>query len=560
MNKVHDSFRFRNSDSVGAADADDDSYVDHCWVDTGVLDELMPTNSSKFILLGRTGAGKTATLRHLESRTSNVVRLSLEAVAFDHVCNSTVLRWLHDNGVQLQQMYNLLWRHVLVVEVLRKRLSGEITEESTGSQSIWEKIGEWLGRRTSGVKQKQHEASLAYLEKWGARFWQETDLRMREVTNNLQHEIEQKIVVGAKDFGSLQDSEKIKYLQANKEEIVPRAKNAVSQLQMRDLHNAFNLLNDVIAPENPIYLVIDRLDDNWVDDSLRYALIRALIESAKAFKEVRHAKVIVALRDDLLDAVLRNTYSHGMQREKYESLCLRVRWSPEQLQQMLDLRVQSLIRSRYTKELATSEKLLPTHVETTQGGQKIDGFQYLLRRSLRRPRDVIAFFNECIIAADGSPSISKQMLLSAERAYSSGRVRALVDEWKGSYPLIEDVLGIISGSSATFSVSELRDATQTLSTRWLTALSESTDPLFRLASLNDDSAEASDQFLFGIVVLLYRVGVLGLKLSSQDSWEWSYLTTREINPTELADSSKARVHPMFRAGLRVAYTSPEADT
>ena len=56
-----DKFRFRRHDNVGVADAENDyDFLVDCFVQTGDLDVLKNCGDSRRVVLGRTGAGKTA--------------------------------------------------------------------------------------------------------------------------------------------------------------------------------------------------------------------------------------------------------------------------------------------------------------------------------------------------------------------------------------------------------------------------------------------------------------------------------------------------------------------
>jgi hypothetical protein len=70
------------------------------------------------------------------------------------------------------------------------------------------------------------------------------------------------------------------------------------------------------------YIVIDRLDEEWVENKLRFRLICELIETSIEFTRIANVKVIVALRNDLLDQVYRFTRDPGFQEEKYRSSSL----------------------------------------------------------------------------------------------------------------------------------------------------------------------------------------------------------------------------------------------
>ena len=51
-------------------------------------------------------------------------------------------------------------------------------------------------------------------------------------------------------------------------------------------------------------------------------------------------------------------------------------------------------------------------------GKRDTALDYILDRTLGRPRDVITFFDFCITRAVDRPEITKQMLLDAEGEYS----------------------------------------------------------------------------------------------------------------------------------------------
>src|SRR4029079_12535537 len=117
-----------------------------------------------------------------------------------------------------------------------------------------------------------------------------------------------------------------------KSELIERAQTVVNQIQARELIGMVALLDEILDdPQQQFYVVIDRLDEDWVDDRLRYGLIRALLETVREFHKVQNAKVIVALRLDLVDRVFSRTRDAGFQEEKFEGEMVRVNWTKESL-------------------------------------------------------------------------------------------------------------------------------------------------------------------------------------------------------------------------------------
>src|SRR5215469_10245547 len=85
--------------SVGAPDAETDrELLGNCFVDNGCLDQIIDTESAASLVVGRTGAGKSATLIRLEQTADNVINLNPSDLSFKYVENSTVLKFFRDAG------------------------------------------------------------------------------------------------------------------------------------------------------------------------------------------------------------------------------------------------------------------------------------------------------------------------------------------------------------------------------------------------------------------------------------------------------------------------------
>ncbi|HEU5406155.1 MAG TPA: hypothetical protein VFU48_00205, partial [Nitrospira sp.] len=192
---------------------------------------------------------------------------------------------------------------------------------------------------------------------------------------------------------------------------------------IRQLSDVLDLLDDILKdPQKHYFITIDRLDEHWVEDKTRYRLIRALIETVKDFRKVRHAKILIAIRYDLLARVIKLTRDPGFQEEKYQSLFLPIEWTKDGLTSVLDGRINHLVKQRYTTKPVTHKDVLPEKV------QREKALSYILERTLLRPRDAIVFFNKCIEYAEDRPVITATMIRDAEGEYSKDRLRALAVE------------------------------------------------------------------------------------------------------------------------------------
>ena len=65
---------------------------------------------------------------------------------------------------------------------------------------------------------------------------------------------------------------------------VARVKKIINSEQLSELGSVIDLLSDVESEtdQKRYYILVDKLDENWVDAAVRFKMIRGLIESLKA--------------------------------------------------------------------------------------------------------------------------------------------------------------------------------------------------------------------------------------------------------------------------------------
>jgi hypothetical protein len=538
-------FKFRNTDSIGATGAEEDTeYLTGCFVDTGHLALLQDATDNRMILLGRTGTGKSALLTMLSVRhNSQVLKISPESLALTYVANSTVLNFFASLGVNLDPFFKLLWRHVLTVELLNHYFAAHPVQPQ---MSLVDRLREFFSGATR--QDKQMKQAITYLEDWGRSFWQETEFRVKEITSTLEGQLKAEIDArlgskGAGLGGSASSQEKL--TQTDRAELLSRGQDIVSKAQVQDLQKVLGLIDSVLRDkQRRYYLVIDGLDENWVEERLRYKLIMALILTAKDFIKVEHAKVIVALRRDLLERVFRLARDSGFQEEKYQSLYLPLTWTKGDIVQVLDRRIQQLVSRRYTGEVVTHRDLLPKSFRDLP----IDEYIYSVSR---RPRDVIAFFNTCIAAAPNMSRLSTRELKIAEGEYSRTRLRALADEWSADYPQLIDFARILQRRAASFKLESIKDVeVEELCLRVVTENPGGTGLLQQAMQVVDCLVPAS-AFKQVLVRVFYHIGLIGLKLASHETESWVDELGRSISSPEILDETSAVVNPCYRRALGV---------
>jgi hypothetical protein len=293
--------------------------------------------------------------------------------------------------------------------------------------------------------------------------------------------------------------------------------------------------------------VIDRLDEDWVEDKLRYLLIRALIETIREFGKVRNAKIIIALRYDLLDRVVRLTRDAGFQEEKYETLYLPIEWTKESLVGLLDTRIDRLVKSRYTVATVTHKDLLPAQIN------KQAGIDYILQRTLMRPRDIILFFNLCVAQAKDNPKITVQMVRQAEGEYSRLRLRSLADEWQSDYPNLFGFVSLLKGRPSQFALDAITDDDCLEVCIHLHDAKDGKEDELSLAAdgLVRGTTNNFDGFKRTAMATFYKVGLVGLKLEHHEGISWSISSRRSISVSEVRSGTRVAIHPCFWRTLGV---------
>jgi len=533
--------RFRRNIDIGAADAENDGlYLEHCFVDIGDVETILDCANSKCIVLGRTGVGKTALIRQICKTAIHVAELSPETLSLHYITNSNVLHFFEEAGVHLDIFYSLLWRHIITVELLKLRF--DITNEDA-QHNFYTLIKNLVAR------DRAKERALKYLSDWGSKFWTETEYRTTEFTKKLENDLRgslkvhaQAIELGAEGARRLSQEERI--------DVRNRGMEVVNAVQVKELHDVVGFLSDDIFQNryDRYYLVIDRLDEGWVDDKIRFKLIKALIEAVRTFKKVQSIKIIVALRTDLLYRLVRESSDPGFQEEKYRSLYLHLRWTRSQLMTLLNLRVSFMFERQYTRQGVTVEDIMPKN--QMENGSALD---YVLDRTFERPREAIIFLNECIGRSEENAKVSADVIRQSEAHYSQQRLISVADEWRREYPALLTYTRLLERQIVPF---RLPDIAIEECERFANDIIKEhpTDPVLEVSEEFYTANDLSTRYpmLEIVVQTLYHVGVIGVKPEPYLPWQWSFdanpfLSRGQITPETLID-----VHKTFHAALGIA--------
>jgi hypothetical protein len=401
--------------NLGGEAAEADRLLNEAFFESSDYRVISSRSDSRCFLVGRTGAGKSAVLKRLEEvNPDHVIRINPVNLSLPYITNLQAIRYLDSIEVNLDTFWNTLWRHVLIVEIIRHRY-GVISPAAKSNflANLMQKI------QTDRTK----EAALKYLEEFEGRFWCEADERVREITDQFTEKIDAEagLSVGSGSIGGKAGvSKSYESTIGSRAEQVERFQRIVNQNQLARLNKMIEVLDDDIlsSPHDFRYVVIDDLDLEWVDERIANDLIRCLFATVYSLQHVRHLKVLIALRANIFQELDFGRRGSGQQ-EKLRALVLDVRWTRLDLILLLDERVRVSAQAAGLSAQAVSE-LLPNPNPTM--GKAID---YIFDRTLLRPRDALSFLNECLKVGAGKEKLSWNDIKTAERSYSVGRSRLL---------------------------------------------------------------------------------------------------------------------------------------
>ncbi len=539
-------FKFKRTDHIGAVAAEQDNeFLKNCFIDTGDLSVLADIEDHRQILLGRAGSGKTALIEQLKwTYGDQVIVIEPENLALTYISNSTILQFFSGLGVNLDPFFKLLWRHVLTVEILKRHFS---TTEPNGEPSFIKRLKRMFNGDT--LKEREAREAIEYIQEWGESFWQETEFRVKEISKKLETSLNSQMaselgIPGAKVKGALEGGEKLS--EEQKSQLVNRGQDIVSRAQVQDLHKVIKLLDIVLSNKHKqYYIVVDSLDENWVEERLRYRLIMALILTSRDFYKVKNAKVIMAIRRDLIERVFKLTRESGFQEEKFQSLYLPLKWAKKDLICVMDKRINYLVSRRYTKQSISHKDLLPKQY------RKIPITEYICKIT-ERPRDVVAFFNSCILAGANLSKLKASEFKNAEGEYSRSRLRALGDEWNSSFPALIKFTKIFQRKPNSFKLVIIDD--QELEDLCLEVAANNPSGqgvLQQYAMKVVDLITSAQEFKILLAKIYFRVGLIGLKTSSYESEFWVDERGTGLATAEIDLQTNIIIHPKYHRSLGI---------
>lgn len=538
-------FQFKPGFSIGAIAAEQDTLLAECFVTSSSYESIIDIDDPRCGIIGRSGTGKTAIFYELKRNAQQVIEINPESLAFQFLGSSDMISALRESNITLDYFYKLLWRHVFVVEILKKRFP----DESRRYGLIFQLI-EHLKRTVK--PDRERDRAIKYLDDWGATIIQAPQERIKTIHDTFSRRLRLRIGMIGGWAELLGVGTGIEGETENKEEVTERirlVKEEVNQIQVQDLNAVKKYLDTEILtnPQRPYYVIIDDLDRFWVEDPLVYELIRALILEIYDWSDVDNIKIIYALRDNILSKIESEFTSRSYQREKLEAQRTRIIWTRKQLEQIIDKRLEIISRKMRVTDTPTLDDILPKKRSNTPSGK-----DYIFERTFLRPRDIIDFINKASEVALMNTALSFVNIHEAEIRYSKGRLQAAHDEWRENCPGIEILTQILHGSPRHFDLSWISedDLERVFSNPklpgegWLYLLGQD-----YITRYSENKTAAIAICRRQIMKIFYEIGIIGVRTPPSLTIKYSYQAYPLLDDLELEGDLQFHIHPMFYRAL-----------
>ena len=513
-----DEFKFKRSMNLGTGTAENDGeFLDKCFVETPEFESLLDYSDRKFILLGRTGSGKTALLRMVVERVDVPIQIRPDTFAMQYISNIPFIRELDELGINLEIFYKFLWLHEILSKIIKEYFA-------YNSKNF---ITQFVNHISNPYRIGQMKK---YFAEYGDVFFEEKS------AENITQQLESKICANIGDAKRLSIGGEIS--ESEKKEIQTKASTCVNSTQINQLKNIITLLKEYLSQnrQKKIFVSIDDLDTNWIADKTKYQLIGALLSAIRLFVDVPNLKIVIAMRSDVFRKTCIET---RRQNEKDEAFTMKLGWTRNQLREILERRLRLLYAHKYQKKYQI--KIEDVFVQSIE---KKGVYEYLVERTMMRPRDLITFVNFCINNSDGKSIVDETSVKIAEREYLHNRFDALVSEWHEVYPAVKSLVRLLYKLPNEFTMDDLKESYKAFESELL-ARNDEEDPLVKkILGMSPDDEVAVEELMKELLDVWYIIGVVGKQ--DEVSLTFSGPNHATLDEIDFADVQWFEIHPLFR--------------
>ena len=390
---------------LGSGDAESDRRLSDYFVKTPYVDSALSIKRSHF--LGSKGSGKSALFSQLDRlfiETGHETLIVRKMTPDQYAWNA--LRQYKEQGLSSEQAHTNAWKFSIAIEA-----AGSLAvmhDESISSESAREA--------------RQLLASFIHQNYGNA------DPTLISTATHL--------LKGIKSFNLEAFGFGVGFEQHDREQ-------PLTPLVIESLLETIS----VVTSEIGLVVTFDKLDDSWDGSEESKFVLIGLLKAAKEIND-KYARgvppsglsIIVFLRTDIYEGLRFDD------KDKHRALEQHIVWNADLLRTM--------INERLTAGLKVDDLFEPGEMRGS-----ILPFNYIVKRTFLRPREVIQFLNECIHrAGEESTEIKKDQVREAEERYSYWKVDDIKQEYRRLYPEFENLIEALrQGTHRYDSLDEFED-------------------------------------------------------------------------------------------------------
>ena len=474
---------------MGHPDALQDSRLLDYFVETPAYRDAIDPMGQRMIFIGRRGSGKSAnfqaireTLRH--RHTTVTVEIAPDEYELERISQFLETQYPTTNS---KLLYRNTWNFILITEIVKA-------------------LAEKTDRLYSSPNDQDRTNIYDYYE-----------------SNRLALEL---------DFGSRLTTALTKAIEASSGGAQGLGEDTQKALmELRDYRIAPRLKDLAKREGLSFYIVADDLDKHWRSSTpqsidILLGLMDEAVQLQRYFENL--VKVVLFLREDIFDVVAQ--VDEDLPKRSY----WRMEWTAPNLKHLVAARLALGSEMEDENEDTIWSIIFPDNI------QGVKSSEYILSRSLPRPRDVLGFCQAAIEQAqlNGHPSASAQDILDGEMKFANSFGKSLAAEFRGLYPNLEEVLFEFAGIPAVMQWPEFEEYAseaitnqQSILTQWVG--DKELSPL-------------------SLAETLFQIGVIGLTSSTSGLPHFrngrSFVETWRLT----SPSPSVEIHPAFFTYLDVS--------
>lgn len=306
--------------------------------------------------------------------------------------------------------------------------------------------------------------------------------------------------------------------------------------KLEEIQHLLPSLKEVLDKEK-VHVLVDELDRGWDSSEDAQSFVAGLFQACVSINSLHpNLRVYVSLRQELYD----NIPALYEDAQKYRDLLETIDWTEEALLGLITKRMRHSLETLNT--IADDEECWGTVFSSILGYRRNKSFNYMVDRTLYRPREIIQFCTQTVEAAQSgnvTPPIDYPTISEAENAYSGERAKDISAEYRFQYPNLLGVFEAFRGKTYTFDREDLEYLCLELIT----------------GEIRVDGAEEwlTNCDPDGLIDVLWQVGFLraqavgGIRGRRRSGSQ--YLGAYQVQFLNVAAATRFQVHPMFRASL-----------